>query len=343
MKKMKEVFKHNFGSFAIVMVIVILLSPSCSKDDETETPEPPVNDSLTVSGPEDGLAIFINGIDTKETTPAKFSKDPGTYNVFVFSEANGKIYAQTVEMVEGEATQITFSDADISVRSWKCLVVGFKSVTDGVSTYTYTEDDITKASGMILNELEFAEEKTYGIMDWSLETVFVDETVDLEGGYVTPATFNSAYPDIEPGDFDLVVAVYQDGTDWGNWPAPEHSITAIAAKASFISIPYVSSANIDSDVAWWEENQAGFLMNPYLRTLTQEFYPSLGLTMPPDDGSGQEVVMWRAEQYGYNGDNNWVEWYEDILIANVDGKYGIGIEALFGMSVRANALGEIGD
>ncbi|NJO92920.1 MAG: hypothetical protein HC831_31110 [Chloroflexia bacterium] len=64
--------------------------------------------------------------------------------------------------------------------------------------------------------------------------------------------------------------------------------------------------------------------------------------MPPDK-ENQSVVMWRAEQYGYEADpeGSWKPWYRDIIQGTVEGKYGIGAQALYGMSPRAYALSQI--
>lgn len=347
MKKSKFNFsvKQSFSRVLFALLALMIITQSCKKDDGTQEPEPEpiVDDSLSISGPEDGLAIYINGKNSMEITPVKLAKDPGTYNISVFSTSTKKLYAKEVEVVEGEATNVTLTDADVATREWKLLVVGYKSVTDGVNIYTYTENDINTIANMLFGELQALEPYSYNVMKWTKEVMFIDATVDLDGGYITPSIVNETVTGVEPGDYDLIVAAFADGSQWGNWDLPETNINALNAKASFVSVPFaLASADIE---AWCNDiatNPTVYFINTYLRTLTQEYYPSLGLNMPPDK-ENQSVVMWRAEQYGYEADpeGSWKPWYRDIIQGTVEGKYGIGAQALYGMSPRAYALSQI--
>ncbi|NJO92922.1 MAG: hypothetical protein HC831_31120 [Chloroflexia bacterium] len=89
MKKSKFNFsvKQSFSRVLFALLALMIITQSCKKDDGTQEPEPEpiVDDSLSISGPEDGLAIYINGKNSMEITPVKLAKDPGTYNISVFS------------------------------------------------------------------------------------------------------------------------------------------------------------------------------------------------------------------------------------------------------------------
>ncbi|NJO92921.1 MAG: hypothetical protein HC831_31115 [Chloroflexia bacterium] len=83
---------------------------------------------------------------------------------------------------------------------------------------------------MLFGELQALEPYSYNVMKWTKEVMFIDATVDLDGGYITPSIVNETVTGVEPGDYDLIVAAFADGSQWGNWDLPETNINALNAK-----------------------------------------------------------------------------------------------------------------
>jgi hypothetical protein len=354
MKKVE--FKIAKRFMALALGATMIFAQSCNKDENNgDNPAPePIGNNVLVDYSREGMSVFVDGVKSKETTPAELSVSEGQHTINVLDESNGVYLEQTVDASATEVKTVEFSRNDVvTPREWKVLVVGFKSANVAGVEQTYAEEDLDKIYQYVEDALSWVDNKCYGAMEFSFDNRSVDATVETtETVYdwgnlydITPAQFEAVVNDIDPGTYDLIVTVFNDGQQWYNWPRPTQQIDALSCKASFLSNAFGTPDVIEGAIDYFINGDGqGAMVHNWLRSITQEYYNNsemedLGVFMPAGD---QEEVMWRAEEYGYNGDNHWFEWYEDMIKAKV-GKYydGIGANALYWMNPRAYAKGEL--
>ena len=79
--------------------------------------------SLAVTSTPSGAEVWVNGVDTGQTTLAMLAEDPGSYQVLVKLDCYGVPDTQTVTVYPGQETNATFSLTRLDTCPIKPVVI----------------------------------------------------------------------------------------------------------------------------------------------------------------------------------------------------------------------------
>ena len=325
---------------------LLLSCSSSSNDDELSTTNSKV--VVTINSPENNSDIYLDGVYTGKTTPNTLTLRAGDYTIGI-GQKNSKTYLKKSIKINTAVTtqEITLTNTDIQdPKIWKTLFVGVNNVKspNGDCVSTYSTEQLDAAFDFFkFSFTNYVEPYTYNTTKWEFDRRDINtETVVLDNENVlAPSIFESHIPDLQIGDYDLVVTFFNGGKNgdcfiqdfiglgWFN----AHVLSP--SKSAYNTIRYYG--DIENAITQAKQNDPGVFIHEWLHTVVEIFYPDNGGTYPnPRNGS----ILHAAPDYDYAFP--WMTWYEDLLKGKVKSgsKYvGIGPESLLNCTVRASAKG----
>ena len=348
----------NLGNRSLFLMLALMLSScgggsSSSKQAvvEPSTPEPEVNGYVVnVSANEAGSAIYLNGVYTGELTPADITVDEtGEYDIGIGLVNTGSYLKKSITVNDVETTQyIVLDDSDrLDAKTWRALFVGVNRVksANGSCISSYSTAQLDMAYEFFKTSFkDDLEAYSYHTMDWQIERRdIIAKTITLSDDHlISPATIDQNFPDIMPGDFDLIVSFFNGGAGDNSDCFIDNfigiawfDVTVLAADASYFTIRYYD--DIEAEIAYAKAEDPGMFIHEWLHTTAEWFYPDLGSAVPV----GSDGVVHAAGDFGYQ--HPWMTWYQDLVSGQVpmgEGFGGITPEALHRCTVKESALGQ---
>ncbi|MBS2210681.1 PEGA domain-containing protein [Carboxylicivirga mesophila] len=346
MNSLKSIYKKW-----LVGMLALLLMNACKTDNDfNETIDarlkgrPVQKATVFVSAPEDGAAIYLNGVYTGLNTPATINVEAGTHDIGVGIESAVQYLRRSIEITDvSSSVDLTLTEQDlVAPKTWRALFIGVKQVTNGSCVTSYTTEQLDQAYNFFQWSFnDVVEPWSYNTMNWEfVRRDISDELVQLSSdNLITPSVLETYMPDINVGEYDLVVTFFRGeqaacsiagfiGIAW-------YDVTALYCHSSYYTIRYYD--DLEGMIQYSMENDPGVFIHEWLHTVAEMFYPGQGVRVPSFKGQ----VVHAAERYGYV--HPWMDWYKDIIRGQVeerDGFSGIGPDAFLKCSVSESALGQ---